>query len=72
MFSKEDDVFKDYVNTIYKIKSNPINPTQKSIAKSLLNNLLGRFGINLDKSTTEVMSSQIFSEICIVLHLINI
>lgn len=45
-FDREIDVFKQYMNKVYNIKSNPLNPSQKSRAKSLLNNLLGRFGIN--------------------------
>ena len=32
-----------YISDIYKLKANPVNNSQKSIAKSLLNNLLGRF-----------------------------
>ena len=52
-FNSEPNVFKSYIENIYSIKSNSINPTQKSISKSLLNNLLGRFGINLDKPVTE-------------------
>jgi len=35
-------VFNSYVKDIYKHKVNAENSTQKSIAKSLLNNLLGR------------------------------
>lgn len=62
-FNRESDVFKEYVNRIYKIKSNPINKTQKSIAKSLLNNLLGRFGISLDKSVTEIVDEKRFGDI---------
>jgi hypothetical protein len=54
-FSREKDVFKSYINKVYKFKSNPKNPTQKSMAKSLLNNLLGRFGINLFKPITKIM-----------------
>lgn len=48
-FSRESDTFKNYINNIYKKKANAVNKTQKVIAKSLLNNLLGRFGINLEK-----------------------
>lgn len=59
-FSRTKDVFKSYVDKINKIKSNPKNNTQKAIAKSLLNNLLGRFSINLEKSVTEVMSIKEF------------
>jgi len=62
-FNKELDVFKDYVNDIYGLKANPINNSQKSIAKSLLNNLLGRFGISLDKPITEVVRQKKFDTI---------
>lgn len=60
-FNKVKDVFFNYVNNIYNIKSNPKNKTQKTIAKSLLNNLLGKFGINMDKAITRVMSDVEFS-----------
>lgn len=56
-FDKIPSVFKDYIYTIYKIKSNPINDAQKSMAKSLLNNLLGRFGINFDRPITDVLNT---------------
>lgn len=59
-FNREKIVFKSYINKIYNIKSNPKNSTQKAIAKSLLNNLLSRFGINLEKSITEVMTTNNF------------
>jgi hypothetical protein len=36
---REKDVFKDYINEIFNIKYNPINKTQRSLAKSLFNNL---------------------------------
>ena len=49
---KKKNVFTNYINKIYDIKSNPINPSQKTMAKSLLNNLLGRFGISMDKPVT--------------------
>ena len=38
-FNREKDVFKSYVEKVYCIKSNPINPSQKAMAKSLLNTL---------------------------------
>jgi hypothetical protein len=53
-------VFKSYIDKIYNIKSNPKNSTQKALAKILLNNLLGRFGINLEKSVTDVMTNKEF------------
>jgi hypothetical protein len=41
---------------VYKIKTNPKDNTQKQMAKSILNNLMGRFGIRLEKSVTKVLS----------------
>lgn len=63
-FSRAKDVFKKYIDHIYNIKANPANNTQKSIAKSLLNNLLGRFGIRLDKSVTKIVSDKNFDILC--------
>lgn len=34
------------LTSIYKIKLNPSNKTHVALIKSLLNNLLGKFGIN--------------------------
>ena len=48
------------MDKVYSIKSNPINESQKTMAKSLLNNLLGRFGINLEKPVTELMSHKTY------------
>lgn len=59
-FSREINVFKKYVEKLYNIKSNPINNTQKSMAKSLQNNLLGRFGINLEKAVTDLLTRKSF------------
>jgi DNA polymerase type B, organellar and viral len=41
---------------VYKIKTNPKDNTQKQMAKSILNNLMGRFGIRLEKSVTKILS----------------
>lgn len=49
-------MFKSFVNDVYKIKTNPIDTTQKQTAKSILNNLLARFGIRLEKSVTKVLT----------------
>lgn len=65
-FSRQSNVFKDYINKVYDIKNNPINATQKSMAKSLLNNLLGRFGIRLEKSVTKIITESIFDKISIM------
>lgn len=45
---------------IYKIESNPTNDTQKAVAKSLLNNLLGRFGISLEQDVTKLLTYKQF------------
>jgi len=39
---------------------------QKTIAKSLLNNLLGRFGISLDKPITEIVNEKTFDRISLM------
>ena len=59
-FNREDNVFKKYIESIYDIKSNPKNSVQRALAKSLLNNLLGRFGIDLNKPVTKVVSNKEF------------
>jgi len=56
-------VFKDYGQEIYKTKCNPINNSQKVMAKSLLNNLLGKFGIGLEKAITKIISKEKYCEI---------
>ena len=70
-FSRTKDVFKSYVDKIYKIKSNPINNTQKSLAKSLLNNLMGRFGIGLDKPVTKNVNRKIFEELMLTNKIVS-
>jgi len=55
-FSKEKNVFKDYIEAVFKNKVVAVNSTQKSMAKSLLNNLLGRFGIQIHKPITDIVS----------------
>ena len=62
-FNKQYDVFKDYVDYFYNIKSNAKDKIEKAISKSLLNNLLGRFGLDIDKSKTELMSEDKFNEV---------
>jgi len=45
------------------MKSNPKNITQKNLAKSLLNNLIGRFGMDISKPVTEIVDNKTFHEI---------
>lgn len=62
-FSRTKDVFKNYIEHIYNIKTNPINNTQKSMAKSLLNNLLGRFAIRLEKAVTKLLANSTYDKL---------
>ena len=70
-FNRESNVFTDYINKVYAIKSNPINPTQKSMAKSLLNNLLGRFAISLEKLITKLLGESYFRNLMITHKIIG-
>ena len=54
-FIKEYNVFDEYVKYLYDIKSTTKNSVEKAVPKSLLNNLLGRFGLNIYKSTVEIV-----------------
>lgn len=65
-FNRVKDVFSEYVNKLYNMKSKPSNITQKLLAKSLLNNLLGRFGIYLDKPITEIMNENKLREVFLI------
>lgn len=62
-FEKCENVFNKYIEEFYKIKSTTTDNVMKSIAKSLLNNLLGRFGLNIDKFITELVSQERYYEI---------
>lgn len=65
-FNKSPDVFEEYVHNIYKNKVEATNKTMKTIAKSLLNNLLGRFGIDINKFETKLLSNDKFEEMLLV------
>lgn len=57
-FDKVFHVFKDFVNDIYKIKSNPRNKTEKNVAKLILNSIIGRFGMDFTKTVTRLVDSK--------------
>lgn len=59
-FSRNKDVFNSYIYEVFNHKAEAKNPTQRSIAKSLLNNLLGRFGIDLQKYETKLLNHEEF------------
>ena len=54
-FNMEFNNFNGYVNQLYAKKSNGINPSEIAVSKSLLNNLIGRFGLSIDKDITEIV-----------------
>lgn len=54
-FNKLENVFTDYVTDLYKKKASSTG-FLKSINKSLLNNLLGRFGLNITKPITKTLN----------------
>lgn len=62
-FDKQNNVFDSYVNNLYEIKSTTSNPIEKAISKSLLNNLLGRFGLNIHTSKTDLVDMDNYNEI---------
>ena len=61
-FDRNENVFDQYVYDIYKVKSNSDGHI-KTIAKSLLNNLLGRFGMDINKPKTEIVNGNKLIEI---------
>jgi hypothetical protein len=54
-FNRVSNVFSKYVKDLYKLKLEIIG-AERAINKSLLNNLLGRFGMNIIKPKTETVS----------------
>lgn len=71
-FSSVDSVFTKYVNDLYSIKSNKDNKdtSTKLIAKSLLNNLLGRFGMDYTRPITDIVTIKDIDNIFLK-HLVN-
>lgn len=56
-FNKVDNIFNKYIDEIYKLKKDSTG-FLKLIFKSLLNNLLGRFGLNIIKPITQTVSKE--------------
>ena len=54
-FNKVNNIFNDYILELYNLKKNSTG-FLKLIYKSLLNNFLGRFGLNLIKPITQTMN----------------
>ena len=55
-FEKALGVFDGFVKHLYDVKATTTSKVEKAVAKSLLNNLLGRFGLSIHKSKTELMN----------------
>jgi len=53
-FNKVNNVFDEYVKDLYELKATS-DGSIKAIAKSLLNNLLGRLGLNIKKPVSEIV-----------------
>ena len=62
-FNKSYNVFDDYVNNIYSLKCNTNESVERSLAKSLLNNLISIFGMNIEKDITELVDSDKYNVI---------
>lgn len=56
-FNKISNLFQKYVTNLFEIKRNSSNYI-RMVAKSLLNNLLGRFGLDLIKPKTSIVNQQ--------------
>jgi hypothetical protein len=55
-YEREDYIFKDYVDDIYKLRNENKNNPLGSICKLLLNSLYGRFGMKIDVEKTKFIS----------------
>ena len=62
-FNKVYDIFNKYVDNFYRIKSGTKDIVEKSVTKSLLNNLLGRFGLDIDKPKTSLVDYAKYNEL---------
>lgn len=62
-FNKSYNVFTKYVEEFYNKKSTTTDSVWRSISKSLLNNLLGRFGLDNEKSETWLVSVDVWREL---------
>lgn len=61
-FNKVQNVFDKFVLDLYNIKSKSTG-SEKLIVKYILNSLLGRFGLDINRLTTEIVSLDEFKKI---------
>ena len=62
-FNKLENVFDDFVKNFYDIKSTTSDGVEKAISKNILNNLLGRFGLNMYKPCTKLVDKETLNEL---------
>lgn len=55
---KASNIFKDFVDDISKIKTNPKTNTERTFAKLILNNLIEGFGRNFLKTKAEIINKE--------------
>lgn len=70
-FNREVNVFKDYVEDLYKTKAESLDKVHRNISKSLLNNLLGRFGMSIIKPITTILDDKTLDELSLTRVIIN-
>lgn len=61
-FEKSLGVFDEYIKHMFHIKSTTKDMVEKTMVKSLLNNLLGRFGLDINKYETKVVPREQLNE----------
>jgi hypothetical protein len=61
-FNKVEDVFSEYVAELHELKAKAVG-SRRAIIKSLLNNLLGRFGMNIIKPITKSVNREQYNYI---------
>jgi DNA polymerase type B, organellar and viral len=61
-FNKVEGVFSEYVTELYALKAKAVG-SARAILKSLLNNLLGRFGMNIVKPITKSVNREQYNYI---------
>lgn len=62
-FDRSYNVFDSYIKHMFDIKAKTNDPVEKAMVKSLLNNLLGRFGLDINKYETKLVSTDVLKHI---------
>lgn len=55
-FNKVENVFKSYIYSLFDLKKNHLNITVRETAKLLLNSFLGRFGLDINRNTIDLVT----------------